>query len=195
LASLVVVGALHLGIIYALLLGLAPNIVSSVPPPLDIRLFHTAVKPPPPPTPIAVTVRSPAVVEVPTPAIQIAPEPNHASVVAQGPLVASLPHDVAALPASVFVPAQAIAASHTIPQYPALAVRLGQEGDVRLALTIAETGDVVEARVVASSGHALLDAAAISWVESHWRYEPAKRDGKPVGAVTEAVVTFRLATR
>jgi protein TonB len=98
-------------------------------------------------------------------------------------------------PEPVFLPARAIAATHTIPQYPSLAVRLGEQGDVHLVLTISETGAVVDARVTASSGYSQLDAAAVAWVEAHWRYEPAKRGDKPVTATSEAVVTFRLTGR
>jgi TonB family protein len=46
--------------------------------------------------------------------------------------------------------------------------------------------------VVSSSGHADLDEAAVAWVKSHWRYQPAMQNGGAVPATTNAVVTFTL---
>jgi protein TonB len=45
--------------------------------------------------------------------------------------------------------------------------------------------------VVATSGHASLDAAAMTAVQQ-WRFVPATRGGTPVPAVAEVPVRFRL---
>jgi protein TonB len=85
-----------------------------------------------------------------------------------------------------------MANTHTIPPYPPMGIRLGHEGTVRLAIQLDEQGNVIAAQVIASSGYEELDAAAVAWVKSHWRYQPAMRDGQPVPATTRAAVTFRL---
>lgn len=45
--------------------------------------------------------------------------------------------------------------------YPPEAIRLGLEGEVRLLLTLAADGTITDASVAASSGHELLDQAAV----------------------------------
>ena len=45
--------------------------------------------------------------------------------------------------------------------YPPAAVARGLEGEVRLLLTIADDGSITDVVVAASSGHALLDQAAV----------------------------------
>lgn len=50
--------------------------------------------------------------------------------------------------------------------YPAEAIARGLEGDVQILLVLDESGKVVAARVEQSSGHALLDEAALRAVRS-----------------------------
>lgn len=50
--------------------------------------------------------------------------------------------------------------------YPAEAIARGLEGDVQVLLVLDESGKVVAARVEQSSGHALLDEAALKAVRS-----------------------------
>ncbi len=45
--------------------------------------------------------------------------------------------------------------------YPPEAIRLGLEGEVRLLLTLAADGTITDASIAASSGHDLLDQAAL----------------------------------
>ena len=90
-------------------------------------------------------------------------------------------------------PPQAIAATHTIPPYPPLSLRMGHEGTVRLRIVLDEGGNVVAAQILSSSGYAELDGAAISWVERQWRYKPAVDDGRAVRATAGIAIAFRLA--
>ena len=55
--------------------------------------------------------------------------------------------------------AQAALSKHLF--YPPLAVAMGLEGDVILLLSLAESGQLVSAAVARSSGHAILDQAAL----------------------------------
>ena len=88
--------------------------------------------------------------------------------------------------------ASGVSNTHTIPAYPPLARRLGEQGGVRLSLTISASGDVTGASVVQSSGYPDLDQTAVEWVMSHWRYKPATHGGVAVPSQTLANVVFNL---
>jgi protein TonB len=91
-----------------------------------------------------------------------------------------------------FTPARAIAASHTIPEYPFVSRRLREQGTLRLKLTVDEKGLVTDAIVVNSSGFQRLDEAAVKWVKAQWRYTPAMQGTKPVPTTADAIVEFKL---
>jgi protein TonB len=78
------------------------------------------------------------------------------------------------------------------PPYPGAARRQGIEGDVILQLSVDEAGKLISVAVARGSGHRVLDEAAIAAVKL-WRFEPAVVDGRPVAAVAELPVRFRLA--
>jgi TonB family protein len=75
--------------------------------------------------------------------------------------------------------------------YPPIAVRLGQEGDVLVRLTVLPDGSVGNAKIVKSSGSPQLDASALVGV-GYWRYRPAMRNGKPVAADVTVKIAIRL---
>lgn len=189
--SVGLVAALHVLVIYALLIGIAvvPNPVVDGPihfrplppsaptshPPLPIPSPGPLLHPPRPTPPTApiITIEQP-----PGPTIGGGNNPP----TTDGGLPMSGPT----------YPARAVAETHTIPPYPMIAIRLGHEGTVRLAISLNEDGNVAAAQVERSSGYQELDAAAVTWVRSHWRYQPAMRDGQPIRATVPAMVTFRL---
>ncbi|HTT99554.1 MAG TPA: TonB family protein [Rhizomicrobium sp.] len=88
--------------------------------------------------------------------------------------------------------ASGVGGTHTIPAYPPLARRLGEQGSVRLSLAISAAGDVTDANVVQSSGFADLDQTAIDWVIRHWKYKPATHGGVAVPSQSLAIVAFNL---
>ena len=65
------------------------------------------------------------------------------------------------------------------PPYPAMARRMGEEGEVRLDVQVGPDGQVLEVRLKKSSGSRLLDQTAIETVKK-WRFSPATLDGRPV---------------
>ncbi len=77
------------------------------------------------------------------------------------------------------------------PDYPLEARRAGFEGTVVLRAAVAADGRVGKVEIAQSSGHRVLDAAAIRAVRS-WQYEPAYRDGQPVPATIRQPVRFSL---
>jgi protein TonB len=82
-------------------------------------------------------------------------------------------------------------ANNPSPPYPWEARTRGQQGVTRLRLRVTPDGRVLEARILESSGHESLDAAAIAAVR-RWRFEPALRDGVPVFANATVTITFTL---
>jgi periplasmic protein TonB len=77
------------------------------------------------------------------------------------------------------------------PNYPAGALRRGEQGSVLLRVTVSTEGRPLEVSLARSSGHQALDEAALSALH-HWRFNPATRGGLPVLAVAEVPVRFRL---
>jgi len=76
--------------------------------------------------------------------------------------------------------------------YPASARRLGQEGTVRVLAEVGIDGTVISDAVYASSGHRLLDAAALEAVKKA-QFFPALKGGRAVAARIVVPVRFRLA--
>ncbi len=106
--------------------------------------------------------------------------------------VKSEPASVApSAPIPVARPVQPRADGHAPPRYPPLARRLGQEGTVVLALSIDREGRVTDARLRRSSGHPMLDRAALKAARA-WRYRPALDAGRPVAGELVQPVEFRL---
>ncbi len=89
------------------------------------------------------------------------------------------------------VDAELIEDGNEPPRYPRLARHRGEQGTVVLRVWVDAQGTVTDARVARSSGHALLDDAAIA-AARRWRFRPARVAGVPVAAVVEHEVEFRL---
>ena len=76
-------------------------------------------------------------------------------------------------------------------EYPLINRERGDQGAVTVLLLISETGQVVEAEVIRTSGHPALDASVLR-TAPRLRYRPATRDGVPVPATLRATFQFRL---
>ena len=74
--------------------------------------------------------------------------------------------------------------------YPEGACREGAEGLVVVQAVVAADGSVADAEVV-QSAHPLLDAEALAAVR-RGRFEPARKDGRPVAATIRAPIRFAL---
>lgn len=76
-------------------------------------------------------------------------------------------------------------------EYPRAARRAGLEGRVGLRLRVGADGRVQDVRVIESSGHDMLDEAAVkaAWF---WRFDPALENGRRVEGHYERVVRFHL---
>jgi protein TonB len=92
------------------------------------------------------------------------------------PKTAQPPHPAAPQPAARPQRQSAEAAQRKLAKhlyYPAEAVARGLEGETRLLLTLAADGRIADAQVASSSGHALLDQAALRAAWSMGRLEAA----------------------
>jgi len=77
------------------------------------------------------------------------------------------------------------------PVYPTLARERGEEGTVLLEVEVLASGRCGTVAVLESSGHALLDEAAVYAVRQ-WVFKPARRWHQPVPFWVEIPITFRL---
>lgn len=96
-----------------------------------------------------------------------------------------LPH------AATFPPTPLGGASTPKPPYPELARRRGQEGTVHVRCQVDANGLVADASLARSSGHKLLDEAALNTVRK-WKFRPGSSNGASVAGVVVVPVQFRL---
>jgi protein TonB len=191
-AGLLFIAVLHTAAIYAFATAL--HLVPA--PPIPIPLVVTNVTSqerertePPPERPVMEEIKPPVVV-APIVELNLDPPPSQTAIVLPPtpPIVPPRPAD----PPVTLTPARSIMGTHSTPEYPILSRRLGEEGTVRLSLTIGADGMVSDARIVRSSGFKRLDEAAVDWVKRYWRYQPAMRGAMPVASMAEVALQFRL---
>jgi protein TonB len=77
------------------------------------------------------------------------------------------------------------------PTYPALARRLGEQGNVMLRVYVNPSGDAEQVLVASSSGVTRLDAAAVEAVR-RWKFAPAKQGSVSVAAWVLVPINFSL---
>jgi protein TonB len=128
----------------------------------------------------------------PPPRIKVARMTRHAVVRAPVVQIAGPPAPPPpARPRGITAPVS-IGASHSCEkQYPPTAVRLNQQGTTIVNFTVDTDGSVSNVHVARSSGHEMLDDAAIRCATS-WRYRPAFENGRPVPASWTTNVQWKL---
>ena len=167
---------------WALSAGLANALVEKLPEVIQVNVLKDKIekKEPPPPPP---EMKAPPPPFVPPPDIVIqteAPPTNTITTQSKQPT----PPPISS-PASIGKP-------HVCLQdYPAISVRLGEQGTTTIGFTITADGHVENVHVVNSSGSERLDNAAVNCAGS-WRYKPAVRDNNPVAVPWKAEVKWVL---
>ena len=78
-----------------------------------------------------------------------------------------------------------------MPVYPRPAKKRGIEGDVVLKIHIDDKGIPYLIEIADSSGHSILDQAAINGVKK-WRFDPASKEGIKIASSIEKRFSFRL---
>lgn len=204
-ATIALVGtivALHGVAIYALSHGSRVVMPAAAPVPITIALAPPKVEPPPPPPP-----PKPLPKPVPHPKLAAPAAPVHA---AQAPLVAS---DTPLVPASAdtvqvaqSAPAPAPPAvpepvteprgyagylRNPAPDYPLAAQKRGLEGKVVLKVHVLASGQPDNVTVATSSGHQVLDDAAIKAVQQ-WAFAPARRGQTAIDGWVQVPLNFKI---
>jgi protein TonB len=189
-AGIVIVAGIHVAVILGLIAALAQGqILKQI---QDIKASverdKTPPKAPPPPPPDLQKPPPPTAI---IPEFQVATEaPPPITTVAKPPPAPPAPVHAAAPPPTELKP---IARTHTIPTYPTISQRLGEQGTVTIKVTIGVDGSVTDDVIEKSSGSDRLDQAAVEWVKSHWKWQPPTREGQVVGGVSTLVsVVFNL---
>lgn len=77
------------------------------------------------------------------------------------------------------------------PPYPLAARRDGAQGQVVLSVQVSASGTSGEVLLKHSSGHVVLDNAALQTVR-RWRFIPARRGDTPVESWVDVPITFRI---
>jgi protein TonB len=157
------------------------------------------------PEPVAKPVARPAPVAVAKPAHSVAPQPfpSPSSQPAEADSVAEAATSTTA-PASAAPAAAPVAASGPEvpdtppagldmprPNYPRMAKQRGWQGLVVVAVEVNELGCANSVTVKQSSGHAMLDEAAME-AARRWHFRPARKDGRDVTASVEIPIRFSL---
>jgi TonB family protein len=97
-----------------------------------------------------------------------------------------------AAPAAPVLSAPARPEAPLTPDYPPAALRLEQQGEVRVKLRVLASGATADVQVRSSSGHALLDEAALRYLRGA-RFVPAQdRSGLPVDSLVIVPIRFVL---
>ncbi|MBS0275913.1 MAG: energy transducer TonB [Proteobacteria bacterium] len=196
------VGLIHVLLIYAFVTGLAVRFVEKLPAVLQVEVVS---QPPrivePVAAPPAPQLAAPNVPQIPVPQIVIAhhaPVSPHAITAIAVAHPSNAPQSAPSAPAepapAAIAPtaAHGVAGTHTIPPYPPVSLRLGEQGTVRLRIALDSSGHIRNVDVEKTSGSARLDEAAADWVAKHWRYTPATHNGKAVASSVLADVKFDL---
>jgi protein TonB len=186
---LIGVGVLHVGLIWALVVGLASGLIQKLPEELKAEVVKPTVdkKPPPPPPP---DLAKPPPPFVPPPEINIATDaPVTNAITAVQSVQPTPPAPVVAAP----TPPKAIGRTHNCdPYYPDLSKRLSEQGTVVVQYVVGVDGSISNVAVKTTSGSDRLDQAAVSCVQTRFKSEPATQGGKPVAVTTASAIQFKL---
>lgn len=183
IAALAISTAIVIGFGWALSSGLATSLVQKLPDVIQVNVLKDKIekKEPPPPPP---EIKAPPPPFVPPPDIVIqtdAPPPTN-TITTQS----SQPK-----PPPISAPASIGKPHVCLQDYPAISVRLGEQGVTTVGFTITVDGHVENVHVANSSGSERLDNAAVKCASS-WRYKAAIKDNVPVAVPWKAEVKWVL---
>ena len=200
-----VIVALHAGVVLSLTnttrnIGAAP-----APQPITIALAPPpkVEPPPPPPKPDPPAPRSKAVVPRPAAMPVVAPDTPLVDASADTVQVSRAPVEAAPDPAPAAPPAPKVEEPLTepkgyagylrnpAPDYPPAAQKRGLEGKVVLKVHVLASGQPDNVTVAKSSGHQILDDAALKAV-TQWAFAPARRGQTAVDGWVQVPLTFKI---
>jgi protein TonB len=187
--GLVIVIGIHvlaiMGLITALASGQILKQIQNIQATVDRQKVPPKAPPPPPPD----EIKPPPPVAI-VPLFQVAPEaPPPVTTVPKPP---PAPPKAEAPPPPPPTELKPVARTHTLPPYPTISQRLGEQGTTTMEVAISTEGSVTECKINKSSGSERLDSAACEYVKSHWKWSPPTQLGKPVSANTLVSVKWDL---
>ena len=192
---------LHIFIVYALVSGLARDIVEVIKAPIETKLIEEVKPPPPPPDtppppPPKMAVPPPPFIPPPEVSVQQTASTNAISAVSReapaNPQMPQIQRPVApAATGPVRVAAVVDSRACSKPEYPPKALRNEETGTVTLQFLIGIDGRVVESKVDKSSGYRDLDNAAKNAL-SLCKFIPGTTDGKPEQSWTKMQYVWKL---
>jgi len=197
-AAIIIVALIHIALGYALVTGLAYNVIKKAAE--DLKTFDVEEEPPPPPEepppppdqntpPPPQIVAPPSIIQAPiqTPVINTTPviTPVVITPRAEAPTTKSCPGGmtVAVSQACPPVKSQAARAKGNLlslfsdDDYPQSAIRNEEQGTTAVRLSIGPDGRVSDCSVTASSGSSALDNATCSILRRRARFTPAQDQG------------------
>lgn len=199
-AAIIMVVVIQFALGYAIVTGLAYNVIKKAAE--DLKTFNVEEEPPPPepppppkdmpdlpppPTtpPPLVQMNAPA----PTIQIQVAPPPMIPPVAPQPPPPPPAPRKVSAAKAK-----GSLLGLFSDEDYPASAQAAGAEGTAQASLTIGADGRVSGCNITRSTGNGALDAATCSILRRRAKFSPAiDSNGRPTSdTVSTPPITWRL---
>lgn len=204
IVALGVVGLIHVFLGYAIITGLAGNLVKKITEPLKTVNIKEQVKPPeepPPPPPKDIEIPPfvpPPEVTIDTPAPPTITVQQQVRQIEPPKYVAPAPPTpVAAPPAPPSIAptsAQPKGRGNTMSDddYPEASKRAEEQGTTRVSYTVGTDGKATACAVLASSGSTRLDETACKLVERRFRFTPATREGKPVTEIKQQAIKWRI---
>lgn len=107
------------------------------------------------------------------------------------PDIAELPRELMEAPEQAHIEGEEKPSVTMRAKYPKRSRERGEEGEVVVEVEVTDEGRAFSVRIVATSGHPLLDKAALEAAKKAV-YKPAMRDGRPVAESLLVRFVFRL---
>jgi protein TonB len=203
-AAIVIVALIHIALGYALVTGLAYNVIKKAAE--DLKTFDVEDEPPPPeeeppPPPEKTETPPPPQVVAPPPIVRtnVAPPPIVSTPVAPPPVITpratpAPPAPPAPPPPRVSQAAKAKANLNSLfstDDYPASALRNEEQGTTAVRLSVGTDGRVTDCSITSSSGSGSLDSATCNILRRRARFTPAKdQAGNPISDTTTARIRW-----
>jgi protein TonB len=211
-AAIVIVALIHIALGYALVTGLAYNVIKKAAE--DLKTFDVEEEPPPPPEepppppdqntpPPPQIVAPPSIVPpmLPSPQINTITEVRPQPITPTAPTTKSCPGGMTvaiaqACPPVVSKAARAKANLNSLfstDDYPQSSLRNEEHGTTVVRLSVGTDGRVTDCSVTSSSGSTALDNATCSIIRRRARYTPAQdQAGNPIGGSDSARIRWEI---
>jgi protein TonB len=200
ITGVAIVVVLHIFIVYALVSGLAREVVEVIKKPVEATIVQE-IKPPepatPPPKPATPPPKTklPPLIFVPKPEVVVETTPSPNAITAVPDVVPPSPQVSPSTSSDSKGPVHTMAVVDSSkcgkPPYPSASLRNEEEGTVTLEFLIGVDGAVLDSKVLKSSGYQDLDRAARVGL-SLCKFKPAFTDGKPEQSWTKMQYVWKL---